>query len=436
MAYHLSRPSLLSSENKTQPQEGYRGILNLAVIIIIVTHLRLILENGRKYGVLLEWPHQLVSAGEANWTEWPVTALLLLCNVNILIALGIENFAYSFPRTAPSDFAILVLNVINIAASLLVSASWIFFNSTHSGGNMNPAKGIITLLCTIVCCFKLASYALTNREVRRAHRKKIAPPPEAVGTTVADRPLIQYPANLTASNIYAFMCFPTLVYALNYPRSPRVRKRWLFRRIVEFFSLSIIIVSMCEQWVLPTVRNANVHFDNLDVLMIFERIMKLAIPNIYVWLVGFYVFFHVYLNIVAELSRFGDRLFYRDWWNSRNLDYFWRTWNMPVHNFMKRHVYIPLRAAGWSQTATVGLIFFISAVGHEVILSVPFGTFKLWAFFGMLAQLPLCLLTRSSVTTHSQVGNVTFWISILLGQPLLILFYYRDFTARGIVGAS
>ena len=34
----------------------------------------------------------------------------------------------------------------------------------------------------------------------------------------------------------------------------------------------------------------------------------------YVWLAGFYAFFHVWLNVLAELLRFGDRVFYLEWW--------------------------------------------------------------------------------------------------------------------------
>ena len=46
-----------------------------------------------------------------------------------------------------------------------------------------------------------------------------------------------------------------------------------------------------------------------------QRILKLAVPNLFVWILGFYAFFHLYLNILAELLRFDDRLFYKDWWN-------------------------------------------------------------------------------------------------------------------------
>ncbi|XP_074317387.1 uncharacterized protein LOC141653504 isoform X2 [Silene latifolia] len=34
------------------------------------------------------------------------------------------------------------------------------------------------------------------------------------------------------------------------------------------------------------------------------------------------------LNILAELLMFGDRKFYKDWWNVRIFEEYWRMWNM------------------------------------------------------------------------------------------------------------
>ena len=42
-----------------------------------------------------------------------------------------------------------------------------------------------------------------------------------------------------------------------------------------------------------------------------ERILKLSIPTLYWWLAMFYTLFDLWLNIVAELLRFGDREFYK-----------------------------------------------------------------------------------------------------------------------------
>lgn len=38
---------------------------------------------------------------------------------------------------------------------------------------------------------------------------------------------------LPSTDLYYFMVAPTLCYELNFPRSPRIRKRFLLRRVIE-----------------------------------------------------------------------------------------------------------------------------------------------------------------------------------------------------------
>jgi diacylglycerol O-acyltransferase-1 len=49
----------------------------------------------------------------------------------------------------------------------------------------------------------------------------------------APQALVQYPENLTLSDLYYFMFAPTLCYELNFPRSERIRKRFLIKRLLE-----------------------------------------------------------------------------------------------------------------------------------------------------------------------------------------------------------
>jgi diacylglycerol O-acyltransferase 1 len=67
----------------------------------------------------------------------------------------------------------------------------------------------------------------------------------------------------------------------------------------------------------------------------------------YAWLCTFYCLFHLWLNILAEMLRFGDREFYKDWWNAPTLGDYWRMWNMPVHKWLLRTVYFPAIRAGF-----------------------------------------------------------------------------------------
>ncbi|VDO80770.1 unnamed protein product [Heligmosomoides polygyrus] len=71
------------------------------------------------------------------------------------------------------------------------------------------------------------------------------------------------------------------------------------------------------------------------------------------------------------------------------------------------------------------VVFFVSAFLHEYLVSVPLHTFRLWAYYGMMAQIPLSLLT-DYVIKGGRAGNVVVWLSLILGQPLAILMYVHD----------
>ena len=141
----------------------------------------------------------------------------------------------------------------------------------------------------------------------------------------------------------------------------------------------------------------------------------IKVPNHVIWLISFYALFHSYLNILAELLRFGDRQFYKDWWyksinsnnhilkikcflidikkrNSENVEAFWKNWNIPVHSFCLRHIYKPLLYQGVTKMQASLIVFFVSAFFHEYIVSIPLRMFRLWAFSGMLAQVCILLL--------------------------------------------
>jgi len=257
---------------------------------------------------------------------------------------------------------------------------------------------------------KLVSYAHVNHNLRS----------EARNSKVDNG----WPQNLKFRDLMYFLFIPTLCYRLQYPRSPSIRFGFLFRRIVEGIFLSFLIVAIVEQYIVPLVDSSFKPEQSFNLLVFTERLLKLSVPNLYVWLLGFYVFFHVYLNVLAELGRYGDRLFYRDWWNSTSLAYYWRTWNIPVHAWMLTHVYTPMLNHGYTKSAAYFACFFVSAVFHELVIAVPFQLVKLWSFFGIMAQIPLIIIT--SGLRGNQLGNIIFWFSVVLGQPFLVLMMYRS----------
>lgn len=82
------------------------------------------------------------------------------------------------------------------------------------------------------------------------------------------------------------------------------------------------------QWVIPTTQNSVRALNDNNLMVAFEKLVKMSIPNLYLWLLMFYTLFHCMLNFMGEITYFGDRQFYKDWWNSSFIDEYWRTWNL------------------------------------------------------------------------------------------------------------
>lgn len=145
-----------------------------------------------------------------------------------------------------------------------------------------------------------------------------------------------------------FLVYPTLCFQLSYPRTQKIRRLWLMKKFLQFFFYQFFqLYILLEYWypilqTSPTVFNKDFIYDLPHILDAIRFVVRLAGPMALSWLLGFYSVFHVYLNILAELTYFADRNFYHDWWNCRSLQEYWKNWNMPVHQWFVRHLYNPL----------------------------------------------------------------------------------------------
>ncbi|KAK0074732.1 hypothetical protein PV325_007897, partial [Microctonus aethiopoides] len=74
------------------------------------------------------------------------------------------------------------------------------------------------------------------------------------------KPLVKYPANLHIRDLVYYIFAPTLCYELNFPRTERIRKRFLMKRIFEVFVGCQVIMSLCQQWMIPSVKNSLIPF--------------------------------------------------------------------------------------------------------------------------------------------------------------------------------
>lgn len=129
---------------------------------------------------------------------------------------------------------------------------------------------------------------------------------------------------------------------------------------------------------------------------------KLAIPSLYFWLSGFFGFFQIWLNILSELLKFGDRQFYLEWWNCSDLEEYWKLWNMPVHNWLVRHLYNPILKRGMSRIQANFITFLVSAFFHEWVVSGAIGVFGYQAFLAILSQAPIIFIQKKINNVKNQ----------------------------------
>eukprot|EP00958_Prasinococcus_capsulatus_P020815 scaffold2754_cov388-Prasinococcus_capsulatus_cf.AAC.3 len=415
---HLQNaPSLLSSEAAYQQRHG--GLINLATVIILATNFRLILENLLKYGILVR-PYMGFWFSFSLWKEYPVLLVLPVEVANPLCSYLLEVAALRWPRFLPYlpwAHACSICFWFTIATCLL-------WEGGKGGGNI--LLNVNLHMLSVIGVLKLISYAHTNADLRRGG-------PNATGPAKAM--IEQYPGNITLGNMAYFMLVPTLCYQPSYPRSKKIRKHWLLRRLAEFLICCAVLMFLVEQYVEPTISNTldmagSRGFSMKFLMSMGPRILKLSIPTLYCWLVLFYGFFHAWLNILAELLQFGDREFYKDWWNAPSIAQYWRTWNIPVHTWAVRHLYVPLVNRGVSKQGALMLVFLFSAILHEVIISVPLHMFRLYAFSGMLLQAPLIVITDfiHKRLRREDISNMFFWFFFcFLGQPLGLFLYWQDY---------
>lgn len=59
--------------------------------------------------------------------------------------------------------------------------------------------------------------------------------------------LVQYPDNLSLQDLFYFLLAPTLCYELNFPRTSRIRKRFLIKRILELIVGVNIVMALFQQ---------------------------------------------------------------------------------------------------------------------------------------------------------------------------------------------
>ncbi|GKT53374.1 MBOAT family protein [Colletotrichum tofieldiae] len=420
--HHRSRPSTLSHDSNAAPSFiGFRNLM-YGVLICVRCHDFRQQDLALGLGLYLLIPCHLFAAYLIE-----LAAAQQARGLRAKSKDGAASPTHDQRARFNSTWKVIAwIHTVNITLALAVTSYVVYFHIHH------PLIGTLTELHAIIVWLKTASYAFTNRDLRHAYLHPVKGELAAMPEIYQQCP---YPHNITMHNLAYFWWAPTLVYQPAYPRTDKIRWVFVAKRMAEVFGLGVFIWFASAQYAAPVLINSLDKIASLDVPKILERLMKLSTISLVIWLAGFFALFQSFLNALAEVTRFGDRCFYEDWWNSESLGAYWRLWNKPVYQYFKRHVYSPLIGRGWSPRAAQLAVFFASAVLHEVLVGIPTHNIIGVAFAGMFLQLPLIAITTPLEKMHTptgrMLGNCIFWVSFtILGQPFAALMYFYAWQAK------
>ncbi|CDR95848.1 diacylglycerol acyltransferase, putative [Babesia bigemina] len=425
------RPSLLSGHMQHLDLQGF---MNLAFVILVVINFRAVIGNFRKYGLLLDIP----TLYNFKLNDWPLTRCCIKVHITIVFAWAIERFIAPLSRK-PLTVPVVFLQMVNLGIVFYYPYLTVVVLKTQ------PAWSALMLATSVVWGLKIYSFHHVCFDYRRAvcNGEKIS---DICKTRMEAKAAANYPGCIKLTELYRFLLMPTVCFQFYYPLIRKIRWTRALKHFVQFLFLLAVARIIGDQYIVVTVTNTftmqefkSANFSTVA-YHILDRMLLLSIPVLYCWLTMFVVIFHHWCNFLAEITRFGDRRFYDDWWNAACFGEYWRKWNLPIHQFIVRHISKPLFKMGvpWEMSSVI--VFTISAALHEYLISVPLGLgWTGYVFCAMMGQIPLLMITRVSVVREMAVeessitqfrknrtlGNVLFWfLFCFTGQPLGVLLYW------------
>jgi len=274
---------------------------------------------------------------------------------------------------------------------------------------MPPATAAFVMCEMVRLSMKMHSYLMVNLSLRIA-KAKSDPDPQ-----VRD-----YPANVTAEDYFQFLWFPTLVYQTSYPRTASIRLSFVVKRLSETGLCVLYTYAIFVRYVVPHLNEMTGGYKEL----LFST-FKVMLPGIAVSLLVFYGILHCWLNAFAELTRFADRHFYSDWWNSTSWGTYYRKWNYVVHKFLHRHIFMDCVVVfQLSKNSAMWITFIISAIVHEYVIAVSLGFYKP-VMFVMFVVPGVLFIYLTQLMRGSRMWNIFMWAMLIIGHGMLIALYSR-----------
>jgi hypothetical protein len=413
--FYKSRPSLLDYDSLVgavsyQGKEvSFEGFINLGIIFLAASALVMVVDNLKDKGILVNLSLLRCMSGDV----YRCLSLIMLIGIQALLVYITSRVAMLlFPKdqisTSTKDIKKLKKpTMLQFGAHLLLAFMYVLIQ----GGMFslivylifeNKVSLIVSLLITMTMmsyCMKLHSYYVyVFKTYNPAH--------------------IEDASKVSFGEFVYFLMAPTLCFFRSYPRTDRIRLTFIVKQLSLITSTLGFAYLIVMQYIEPVIK------DETDIPLKFVRI---CIPWFVTWLLISFAIFHSFLNLVAELTYFSDRAFFLDWWNADAME-FWRKWNIPVHHWLMRHVYFQSIRLNFRKPWAIFFTFLLSAIIHELCMCIAFRTLRFYFFVAMLVQVP-CVYLSSYLSKYDSLkrwNNISMWLSLFTGQPLMLLLYFRN----------
>jgi sterol O-acyltransferase len=388
----------LCLDNTILQKSEFRGFFNLFGVIVMLYIITTPIYNMIIHNIPFKMTlfYKMIHDFEILLIVWPLFHVwtYLAFFLQILILKGIPNW-----------FAILFQHSTQVGIFLMTTLICLI-------SNMCTTHKMFTLTQCMIHFFKMHSYTVQNRDYREnmlEHKKD------------KNHELISnYPNNISFSNFFDFLNCPTFVYEESYPKTKSFRPSYLMMKGLYAFASLIVLYYIYTE-------HMEIYLKEFLTEKLLVLIIKLYLPCIMFTLILFFLVFECVLPGYAEISRFADRQFYEDWWNSTDLEEFNRKWNKVVHEFLYRHVYVEcIKRYNMSKGMARFTTFFFSAALHEYCLCMIFKMVRPILLGLMIFQIPLIFIGKRYFK-HTTFGNYFFWFSIIFGISLLFVLYNREY---------
>lgn len=415
LSHPLSVYSMLDPDHLQMSNASFRGVIYLIWLSMIGGILSTFCKNYRKYGYLLG--SNLYHIARADIKVYVIAEIILMSSLFLAYLIqkmfikGILPISWSFYIRHVFQ-GILVLG----SAMFARYRQWPF-----------PQTSVL-ILHSIAMYMKIHSYFSINESLHKMWKIQDPIKKRAAEETLRSDKCIhydgpqKYPDNITLSNFIYYLIIPSLVYQINPPRFSHIRIGVVIEKTFSATVGLLLLYIVFEHWIFPVL------FE-LEHMNLAEAILELLFPFTVFYILLFYFVFEVLCTWCAELTRYGVRSFYDDWWNSTTFDQFARKWNKPVHRYLYHHIYEEsMRTYGFPKSYASMLTFLFSSCLHEFTMCVVSGKIKFYFFFLQMLQIPLIYFGRLKIfQDRPSFSNMFIWSSLMVGTPLLGLLYSRDY---------